>query len=536
MSAPASDVVATLTALVRARYSLVDIASVEEARVEAGLRQVVQAMTAAVRRDEGAPIPLWIWSFSDGLRRADGEGDPGPEDPVGALKTILADPADGVYLFKDLNPLLANDPLLRRLVRDAAVRFRTTSKPAPASDDPHRRAPVYKTLVLLSPGGALPLDLREEAESLDWPLPTRDEVAADVVLYARQASPRRAEALLVEQDRVVEACVGLTQVGASNVLARSLVERRAFDIDILLSEKEQAARRSGVVEYVRATEGLDAVGGLEILKAWLVRRRRAFTPEARAFGLPAPKGCLLLGIPGTGKSLCAKAVATAWQLPLLRMDVGRLLGSLVGQSEGNLREALRVAAAIAPCVVWVDEIEKALAGAGTDTSGVTTRIVGQILSWMAERTTEVFVVATANDVAALPPELLRKGRFDEVFFVDLPTRAERAAILAVHLRKRRRAPEGFDLAALAGRCEGFSGAELEQVVVEGLTAAFDTGRDLTGADLARAASEMVPLSRTMVERVEGLRRWAKGRARLASEPEVRTATDGARVVSIDEVR
>jgi SpoVK/Ycf46/Vps4 family AAA+-type ATPase len=256
-----------------------------------------------------------------------------------------------------------------------------------------------------------------------------------------------------------------------------------------------------------------------VLKDWLVKRSAAFTAEARAFGLPAPKGVLLLGVQGCGKSLCAKAVASQWRLPLLRFDMGRMFGSLVGSSEENVRRAIAVAESVAPAILWVDEIDKAFAGAqgsGASDGGTTARVFGTFLTWLSEKTAPVFVVATANDISQLPPELMRKGRLDEIFFVDLPAEAERAEIFRVHLAKRGRDPEAFDLATLATAATEFSGAEIEEAINSALYEAFSDAGELTTDHILGAIRETVPLARTMDEQISRLRAWADGRARNAS--------------------
>ncbi|OYT75045.1 MAG: ATPase, partial [Armatimonadetes bacterium JP3_11] len=262
-------------------------------------------------------------------------------------------------------------------------------------------------------------------------------------------------------------------------------------------------------------------GGLDLLKEWLRKRRASLSREAREFGLPAPKGVLLLGVQGTGKSLSAKAIANLWGLPMLRLDVGRVFGSLVGASEANMRAAIRTAEAVAPCILWIDELEKGFAGvqgSGVSDSGTTARVFATFLTWMQDKRAPVFVVATANDVSQLPPELLRKGRFDEIFFIDLPTLPEREQIFAIHLRKRKRDPAQYDLKTLARATEGFSGAEIEQVVIAGLFTAFDAGRELTTEDMLDEVRHTVPLSVMMREEIEELRTWAQLRTRPASSP------------------
>jgi SpoVK/Ycf46/Vps4 family AAA+-type ATPase len=321
----------------------------------------------------------------------------------------------------------------------------------------------------------------------------------------------------LDQERLVAAARGLTAGEIANGLARALVTHGALDrraIAVMAEEKRQVVRKTGVLEYLDNPDSLDGVGGLGDLKTWLRKRGRAFGRQAREFGLPEPRGILLVGAPGCGKSLVAKCVARQWDLPLLRLDVGRLMAGLVGASEENARKALKVAEDLSPVVLWADELEKGFAGLGGD-GGTSARVLGTFLTWMQEKRAPVFVIATANDLERLPPELLRKGRFDEIFFVDLPDEAEREAILGIHLEKRRRHLPDHDLAGLARAAEGFSGAELEQAVIDALYDAFELGRPLADEDLARAVTGTVPLSRSG-DGLAGLRSWAAQHARPAS--------------------
>jgi SpoVK/Ycf46/Vps4 family AAA+-type ATPase len=289
-------------------------------------------------------------------------------------------------------------------------------------------------------------------------------------------------------------------------------------VGLILEEKKRVIRKSGILEYHDAQQNLSDVGGLEHLKEWIRKRSVAFSEQARSFGLPPPKGVLLLGVQGCGKSLSAKAISQVWNLPLLRLDMGRIFSSLVGSSEENMRRAISTAESVAPAILWIDEIEKAFAGTrgGDSDAGTSSRVFGTFLTWLQEKSAPVFVIATANNIATLPPELLRKGRLDEIFFVDLPTPEERKEIFRIHLRQRRRAPEAVDLDALAAASEGFSGSEIEQAVVAALYDAFDHGRDLTTDDLLKATTASIPLSKTMKEEIDRLRRWAGDRARNAS--------------------
>jgi len=323
---------------------------------------------------------------------------------------------------------------------------------------------------------------------------------------------------LVDEDRarLLERLHGLTLLEAEKVLTRVIVEDGRLgpeDLDEVLEAKRDLVERDGLLEYRPSGAGLDEVADLAALRAWLEERKAFFHDPARArsFGLPAPRGILLLGVPGCGKSLSARAVAGSWTLPLLKLDPSRLYNKFVGETERNFRRATEMAERLAPVVLWIDEIEKAFAAAGEGDGGVSMRVLGSFLSWLQDREGDVFVVATANDVSRLPPELLRKGRFDEIFFVDLPDREARRAVLALHLARRDRDPKAFDLEALAEATEGFSGSELEQVIVAGLYASFSDGESLTTGRILEEANRTRPLSRVMAEKVAGLRSWARGR-------------------------
>ena len=325
------------------------------------------------------------------------------------------------------------------------------------------------------------------------------------------------------EERVVKAALGLTESEAANVFAKILVEDRAFNLEDLpriLDEKRQIIRKTGLLEFCQLSEEMGNVGGLEALKGWLDSRSDAFSEKAREFGLPEPKGLLLLGVQGCGKSLTAKAIASQWRLPLLRLDVGAVMNAFVGSSEENMRKAIRVAESLAPCILWLDEIEKGFSGVGgrgaDGDSGTTARVFATFLTWLQEKTKPVFVIATANSIEHLPPEMLRKGRFDEIFFIDLPSGKEREEIFRIHLRRRERDPAAYDTDALAQASSGMSGAEIEAIVVEGLWRAFPLGRDVNQEDLVSAIRETVPLSRTMAESIDALRAWARSRARPAS--------------------
>jgi SpoVK/Ycf46/Vps4 family AAA+-type ATPase len=339
------------------------------------------------------------------------------------------------------------------------------------------------------------------------------------------------------REKLVQAALGLTTSQAQRVYAKAIVTDGVLDdrdIELVTEEKKQIIRESEALEFFAVTETPDDVGGLGVLKEWLRLRERAFTQEARDYGLPAPKGIALIGIPGTGKSLTAKMIGGLWRLPLLRLDVGSLFGSLVGESEERARRALKLAETVAPCILWIDEIEKALSHGGMD-SGTSTRVFGTILTWMQEKTAPVFVVATANDITSMPPELLRKGRFDEIFFLDLPTEEERCEILSVHLRKRKRIPEDYDIHLLATCSHGYVGSEIEQAIIDAMYLGFNDGpREFTTQDVKESLRRQVPLSVSQKENIDALREWLRqGRAQSASFHEAEEAASQAVQIQLD---
>jgi SpoVK/Ycf46/Vps4 family AAA+-type ATPase len=324
-----------------------------------------------------------------------------------------------------------------------------------------------------------------------------------------------------EQDQAIDAASGLTTIEAENAFALSYIQTRTIEPTVIAREKAQAVKKNGLLEIIESRESLGSIGGLDLLKTWLLKRKLAFSKRATEYGLPTPKGLMIVGLPGTGKSLTAKATAQVFGVPLLKLDAGRIFAGLVGQSESNLRSVIQTAEAIAPCVVWIDELEKAFSGSkssGSTDGGTSARVFGTFISWMQEKTAPVFVVATANDVSQLPPELLRKGRWDEMFFVDLPNQQEREAIWKIVIGKYGRNPKEFDLVQLAKMTEGLTGAEIDCAFGEALFLAFDLEKEPNDLLIAEALNDVVPLSKLMAEQINGLRSWARGRARPATTP------------------
>jgi SpoVK/Ycf46/Vps4 family AAA+-type ATPase len=506
---PPVDPAVAIEQLVRARYPILAIPSWEEERVEGMLDAI------AKRRSK----KLLLWTVTRGLhpfgtplqsRKGVAAARPAP-DPLEALGEVIAAVDPTIFLFKDLHPWLGQPEVVRKL-RDVAAHLRTS----------------YSTLVLVSPHFRIPAELEKDVAIVDFPLPGRKELAkllTDTVREVNETTEVKIDPTAVAVEPILAASLGLTLKEAENVFARSLVMGGRFteeDIPAILDEKRQIIRRSGTLEFFPTEENFGSIGGLAPLKDWLARRRLAFTEKARQWGLPYPKGVLLVGVQGCGKSLSAKAVSGLWRLPLLRFDVGAVFSSAVGSSEENMRNAIRAAEGVAPAILWVDEIEKAFAGVQSSAfsdGGTTARVFGSFLTWLSEKSSPVFVIATANAIRQLPPELLRKGRLDEIFFVDLPATVERKEIFAIHLLRRGQKVESFDLDRLARVSAGFSGAEIEEAIVAALFEACEKNIPLATAGIETAVGETVPLSRTMEEEIGELRSWASGRARPASAGE-----------------
>jgi len=507
-----------LETLIRARYPILYVVSAEEARVQ----QLVVGI--AQRRQK----KVFEWSFSTGIVPAgtsiqsQKHRNAPTKDPLIALDQVIDQVDPAIFIFKDFHPFLTrNNFAVIRKLKEIALHLKNS----------------IKTIVLVSPVLEIPPELDKEITMLNFPLPIREDLAAlldRIVEDVKQFKQVKIDLDEAGRERLLQAALGLTLGEAENVFAKIIVKDERLsgeDVNEVFAEKQQIIRKSGLLEYYATDETFSNVGGLAVLKEWLQKRAVAFTDEARAFGLPPPKGILMLGVQGCGKSLCAKAVSSLWQLPLLRFDMGRMFGSLVGSSEENVRRAIAVAESVAPAILWVDEIDKAFAGSqgsGATDGGTTARVFGTFLTWLSEKIAPVFVVATANDISQLPPELMRKGRLDEIFFVDLPSEGERQEIFRIHLARRGRDPQLFDIETLAACGENFSGAEIEQAVISALYDAFYAKVELNTQHILEALRQTVPLAKTMDEQINRLRNWAEGRARNASTTRVPGADDQVR--------
>ncbi len=473
-----------LLLLIRSGWRLIVLETCEEERALAAIERAAQGA-------ERACIP---WSLASGM-----SGRPESAGSLDAgLRAIAQVEEPALFVLLDAHRLL-DDPIGVRRLRDL-LQHLTRRK---------------QCVVLLSPLLELPVELGREAARLELPLPDADELRG---LFERLLVKNKLPADAVEVlDDAVRGALGLTAFEAVRVFRKALRVAKGLNsgaVAEVVRDKRRALRRTPALAFHEDPAGLSQVGGLGELKRWLQERRRAYGEEARQFGLPLPRGLLLLGVQGCGKSLCAKAVAREWQFPLLRLDLAAAFSSPGRSPEMAIREATQVAESLAPAVLWIDEIEKGFAASAQDARS--SRVFGAFLTWLSEKQSPVFVVATANDVSDLPPELLRRGRFDDLFFVDLPTVTERAEIVSIHLARRGRDPKQFRVQELAEQAERLTGAEIEQAVSAALYAAFADSRDLTDADVIQALDETVPLYDTYEERIKELRDWARLRARPAS--------------------
>lgn len=507
----------TLIELIRARHPVLMVETHESSRVIDAVRAV--AADPALK----TPRKVALYTVANGLHGVGETGKPMAADVALRQATTVAEPT--VFIFFDVHHYLGAggrpaEPAVIRGILDAAQMFKSGYVP--------------HTLILVSPGLTLPTDLEKDITVVDLPLPSTDEIGAvlDEIISAN-AAQITVNLNNGERQRLIQAAQGLTLGEAENAFARAIATDKildASDIALVMDEKRQTIRKSGLLEFIPSTGSMADVGGLENLKKWLEKRNGSWLGEASDWNIPAPKGILVTGIPGCGKSLTASCMASMWGLPLLRLDVGRVFSGLVGSSEQNMRGALKLAEAVAPSILWIDEIEKGFGtGSGGD-SGTSQRVFGTFLTWMQEKKQPVFVMATANKIDGLPPEFLRKGRFDEIFFVDLPTLDERKPIWLLHLENRLKAPSkaagGFELSddiidELAAISEGFSGAEIAQAVVTGCFDAFAERRWLIVEDLHRAIRNTVPLSVTQAEQIKGIREWAATRAVAATAQSAR---------------
>jgi SpoVK/Ycf46/Vps4 family AAA+-type ATPase len=474
---------------------------------------------------------LFVWTQTDGLV-CDGTKVRDTSEPMNAIDSVAKSKDDAVYVFKDFHIYFGGDRASRpdyaviRKLRDIIPKLKTSRK----------------TIVFVSSKLVIPCDMEKEISILDFDLPNADEIQELLEELISGLNPENVHLSYDDKVLLSRSALGLTMQEAENAFCRAIVNLKGLNksaLSIIHEEKNQVVKKTGVLEFVKSDLNIDDIGGLENLKKWLIRRNNSWSEKAKEYNLPAPKGVLITGVPGCGKSLTAKAMSAIWELPLLKLDMGKIFGGIVGSSEENMRKAIATAEAVSPSILWVDEIEKGFSGlkSGGD-SGTSARVFGTFLTWMQEKTDPVFVIATANDISSLPPELLRKGRFDEIFFVDLPTTKEREKIFKLHINKRIKSStihheitaDDSICAELANLSAGYVGAEIEQIVIAAMYEAFYSDRGLRKEDIVKAIKETVPLSSTQREQILELRAWAKERAVLATAIEDReseTTPDGS---------
>ena len=521
-----------LRVLIKSNHKLIYVVTPEEERV-------VRSLLDMCDRDDTSVSKVVSWDVAEGLhemsynkgkvskKKTNGDMNDLVDvlDYIGGETEDLAKdirktkkgeerPKSKLYLLCDAFRFLEDgynlDPVLERKLRGVSKKMRATNS----------------AVIIVSPVLNLPTALQKEITVIDYPLPSRDQMHG-LLNRAKTGAAGRDDSSKLDlsdppDDRIVDALMGLTLIEADDALAKALVKKRKFDISVLNSIKRQVIRKGGLLDYLDVDEEMSALGGFDGVKEFVSSRACAFTDEAKKYGLTKPKGVLLMGIPGTGKSLAAKAIASDLELPLLKLDMGSMFDSLVGESEKNMRSALKLAEAVAPCVLLTDEIDKGLSGGDSDSrsgdSGTTKRVVGSLLNWM-QKDTGVFVVACANSLSGIPTEMLRKGRFDELFFVDLPKVGERRQIIEIHISKRGRDPKKFDIDELCDETNKFVGSEIENAIEQAMFIAYnDGGREFETRDIVKACRNIRPLSEVMKEQIDSIREEAEGKMRKASSP------------------
>lgn len=505
-----------LSNLLRARFPMIYITTFEEDRVTKYIKSVATDV-----KQVKFPREVFTWTQTNGLYNdSTGKSVNDTTCPCKMLEYIRKYEKDAVFIIYDFHVNFG--------LKNRTPDYNTIRKIRDIVPD-LKLGTVRKTIFFVSPELIIPESLQKEITIFDFPLPTLKEIKAKFEGMLNQNKSVEVNLTEDEKDKLCKAALGLTLQEAESAFALAMVNDGKIDIKdlpIILEEKIQVIKKTGILEFIKSEYSIKDIGGLDNLKNWLLKRNNSWSEQAKKYCIPAPKGVLVTGVPGCGKSLTAKAMSTIWQLPLLKLDFGKVFSGLVGSSEENMRRALATAEAVAPSILWIDEIEKGLSGLGSNgDSGVSSRIFGQFLTWMQEKESPVFVIATANNISNLPPELLRKGRFDEIFFVDLPTLNERKEIFKLHLERRLKDKEvASEVAGIKNICgelakmtEGFIGSEIEQVVVSALCDAFFENRPLKFEDLAKNISTTVPLSMTQREQILALRAWANVRAVSATK-------------------
>ena len=484
-----------LILLLKARYPIIYINTIEEDRVEYVIRKHIKA---SLNRS------IYSWDFVDGYTNNPNNEGFAKRNPLQALELIerLTSETPALFLLKDFNRFLTDISISRKLKNVSRI-----LKLQP------------KTIIIIGSEFQIPKELQDLITVLQFNLPLESEINQELTRLVTSLNLKIDQQLF---ESLTRACQGLSLERIRRVLSKIIATHKTIDeksIDVLLSEKKQIISQTEILEYWAVNEGIDNIGGVDKLKEWLKKRKTSFGLKASNYGLPTPRGLLLVGIQGTGKSLMAKAIASEWQLPLLKLDVGKLFGGIVGESESRLRQMIDVAETLAPCILWIDEIDKAFSNSDNQgDSGTSNRVLATFISWLSEKTKPVFVVATANNVDMLPLEIIRKGRFDEIFFLDLPEFNEREQIFKIHIQEfRPNSWKLFDYTKLAQLSETFSGAEIRQSVIEAMYHAFDEEREFTTDDICLALYELIPLAQLENNQTLKLQNWASsGRIRLAS--------------------
>jgi len=484
-----------LILLLKARYPIIYINTIEEDRVEYVIRKHIKA---SLNRS------IYSWDFVDGYTNNPNNEGFAKRNPLQALELIerLTSETPALFLLKDFNRFLTDISISRKLKNVSRI-----LKLQP------------KTIIIIGSEFQIPKELQDLITVLQFNLPLESEINQELTRLVTSLNLKIDQQLF---ESLTRACQVLSLERIRRVLSKIIATHKTIDeksIDVLLSEKKQIISQTEILEYWAVNEGIDNIGGVDKLKEWLKKRKTSFGLKASNYGLPTPRGLLLVGIQGTGKSLMAKAIASEWQLPLLKLDVGKLFGGIVGESESRLRQMIDVAETLAPCILWIDEIDKAFSNSDNlGDSGTSNRVLATFISWLSEKTKPVFVVATANNVDMLPLEIIRKGRFDEIFFLDLPEFNEREQIFKIHIQEfRPNSWKLFDYTKLAQLSETFSGAEIRQSVIEAMYHAFDEEREFTTDDICLALNELIPLAQLENNQTLKLQNWASsGRIRLAS--------------------
>ena len=488
-----------LILLLKARYPIIYINTIEEDRVEYIIRKHIKA---------NLNRSIYSWDFVDGYTNNPNNEGFAKRNPLQALELIerLTSETPALFLLKDFNRFLTDISISRKLKNVSRI-----LKLQP------------KTIIIIGSDFQIPKELQDLITVLQFNLPVENEITQELTRLVNSLNLTIDPSLF---ESLTRACQGLSLERIRRVLSKIIATHKTIDensISILLSEKKQIISQTEILEYWSVNEKMGNIGGVDNLKDWLKKRKTSFTIQASNYGLPTPRGLLLIGIQGTGKSLTAKAIATEWQLPLLKLDVGRLFGGIVGESESRLRQMIDVAETLSPCILWIDEIDKAFSNNDSrGDSGTSNRVLATFISWLSEKTKPVFVVATANNVDLLPLEIVRKGRFDEIFFLDLPELEERKEIFKIHIQEfRPNSWKLFDYKKLAQLSESFSGAEIRQSIIEAMYQAFDQQREFTTDDICLALKQLIPLAQLENSQTLKLQSWASsGRIRLASSKRI----------------